>query len=73
MTLPEYVDIPEEEYDPKIKIMGLEVCVTLARPGYRIKKRRISPRKIHHNHIIGKEDAMKFMQEKFGIKVGEEE
>ena len=37
----EYIDIPGMKYDPEIKIMGLEVAVTLERPGFRIKKRRI--------------------------------
>ena len=34
----------------KIGIMGLEVCVTLERPGFRVKKRKIMPRKISKNH-----------------------
>ncbi|MEK6828050.1 MAG: 50S ribosomal protein L5, partial [Nanoarchaeota archaeon] len=36
----EYIEIPGVKYDPKIGIMGFEVCVTLERPGYRIKRRR---------------------------------
>ena len=37
----EYIDIPKVKYDPDIGIIGLEVCVTLERAGYRIKKRKI--------------------------------
>lgn len=68
----EYIDIPGVKYDPKIGIMGLEVCVTLERPGFRIKRRKIMPRKIPMNHKITKNESIEFMKQKFNIKVGEE-
>ncbi|MBW2982330.1 50S ribosomal protein L5 [Candidatus Woesearchaeota archaeon] len=71
--IPEYIDIPEAKYDPSIGIMGLEVCVTLERPGFRIKRRRLRKRKISGRHTITKEEAIKFMESKFNIKVGEAE
>jgi large subunit ribosomal protein L5 len=71
--IPEYIDILGIKYDPTIGIMGLEVCVTLERPGYRIKKRRMKRKKISPRHAITKEEAIKFMESKFKIKVGDEE
>lgn len=71
--VPEYIDIPEAKYDPSIGIMGLEVCVTLERPGFRVKRRRLKKRKISARHGITKEEAIKFMESKFNIKVGEVE
>jgi large subunit ribosomal protein L5 len=65
----EYIDIEGLEYDPDLKIMGLEVAVSLERPGYRVKKRKIAPKKLGKNHVISKEDAMKFMQDKFGVTI----
>ena len=38
--IPEYINIPGIEYDPDIGIIGLEACVTLERPGFRIKKKK---------------------------------
>lgn len=70
--IPEYIDIQDVKYDPKIGIMGLEVCVTLERAGYRIKKRRLMKRKIPKKHKIGKEEAIDFMKKKFNVEVGEE-
>ena len=58
------------EYDVKIGIIGLEVAVTLKRPGYRIRKRVIGRTKIPLVHKITKEESIKFVQTKFGIKVG---
>jgi large subunit ribosomal protein L5 len=67
----EYIDIPGINYDPEIGIMGLEVCVTLERPGFRVKKRRIRKRVIPTNHRISREAAIAYMKEQFGVNVGE--
>lgn len=67
----EYIDIPGIKYDPKIGIMGFEVCVTLERPGFRIKKRRVMKRKIPDKHKIKKEEAIEFMKKKFNVNIGE--
>ena len=69
--IPEYINIPGIEYDPNIGIIGLEACVTLERPGFRVKKRKNEKRKIPKKHGIPKEDAIDFMKEEFKIKVGE--
>lgn len=69
----EYIDIPGINYDPEIKIIGLEAAVTLERPGFRIKKRRIKKRFISKNHQISKQESIEFMKKEFGIKIREEE
>ena len=69
----EYIDIPGVKYDPEIGIIGLQACLTLERPGFRIKKRKIAQKKIAKTHNISKEDAIEFMRKEFNIKVGEEE
>ena len=71
--IPEYIDIMGVEYDPEIGVMGLEVCVTLEKPGYRVKRRRIKRSKINKSHKISKEEAIKFMEERFKVKFGEAE
>lgn len=64
----EHIDIPGVRYDPKIGIFGMDVCVTLMRPGLRVSKRKIS-KKIGKKHRIKKEDAMDFVKKKFGVEV----
>src|SRR3989338_4079497 len=56
--VPEYIDIEGLEYDPDLKILGLEVAVTLQRRGYRIKKRSVKPTVVGKKHQINKEDAI---------------
>lgn len=66
----EYIDVPGVEYDPKIPMIGFNVCVTLERPGYRTKRKSIR-RRIGKKHVLTAKDAMEFMVEKFGIKIEE--
>jgi|TARA_B100002003_G_C14084955_1_gene521906 large subunit ribosomal protein L5 len=70
--IPEYIDIPDTKYDPKIGVLGLQVCITLERPGFRIKRRRLRQTKIGKKHVISKEEAQKYMTESFKISVEEE-
>lgn len=71
--IPEYIDIKGVKYDPKIGIMGLEVCITLERNGYRVKKRHLYQNRLSKKHIITKDEAIDFMKKNFNIKIGEEE
>jgi len=69
----EYIDIPGIQYDPEIGIIGLQVCLTLERPGFRIKRRRLGKTKIGNSHQIKKEDAIEYMKTKFNVVISEEE
>ncbi len=69
--IPEYVDIKDAKYDTEIGMMGLQATITLKRPGYRVKNRKIRNTKIPSRHAVNKEEAMKFMEEKYSLKTGE--
>lgn len=71
--IPEYVDIKDAKYDPEIGMMGLQATITLKRPGYRIKDRRLRNKKVPSSHRVSKEEAIQFMKDTYKIKVGEEE
>ena len=69
----EYIDIKGAKYDPDIGMMGLQVCITLQRAGFRTKRRVLVNRKITKRHKITKEEAIEFMKNKFNVTmVGEE-
>ena len=67
----EYVDIKDAKYDPSIGMMGLQATITLSRPGFRVKNRRIRPSRIPRGHRISREEAIGFMKEKYSIKTGD--
>lgn len=68
----EYIDVPDLNYDSDIGIMGFQVCVSLSKPGYRIKYRKKLRRKPGKNHKISQEDGAKFFKEKFNVTMEEE-
>ena len=67
--IPEYLDVAGIEYDMSIGIIGFEVAITLTRPGFGIKKRRVKPRQVGVCHRITKQESIAFMQQTFQIKV----
>lgn len=69
----EYVDIKDAKYDVDIGMMGLQVSITLTRPGFRVKNKRIRPGRIPTKHRIKQEEAINFIQQNFEVKVGEEQ
>jgi large subunit ribosomal protein L5 len=71
--VPEYIDIEGAKYNPEIGIIGLQVCITLTRPGYRVKKRRYRSAPIAKQHVISKDEAMEFMASRFKVVLGEHE
>jgi large subunit ribosomal protein L5 len=67
----EYIDVPGMQYDPKLGAVGFDVCVTLERPGYRVKRKMLSKR-VGKAHLIKKDEAIEFVREHFGIKMEEQ-
>ncbi len=65
----EYIDFPGAKYDPKIGILGFDVCVTLSRPGKRVEVRRRARARIPHAHRVKKEEAMEFVRKNFNVTI----
>jgi large subunit ribosomal protein L5 len=63
----EHIQIPGVRYDPQLGIFGMDVCVTMERPGYRIRRRRKARKNIPRSHQITKEETIVFMEEEFGV------
>ena len=67
--IPDYTLIEGQKYDPEIGIFGMDVCITMERPGYRVKRRRIKPHKIPRRHRVTVEETMRFLSEKLKVEV----
>nr|AJS13141.1 50S ribosomal protein L5P [uncultured archaeon] len=65
----DYTDFPGMKYDPEIGIFGLDVCVSLFRPGRRVASRRIMRRRVPKRHRITKKDGHDYVKSKFGVEV----
>ncbi|MDI6805652.1 MAG: 50S ribosomal protein L5 [Candidatus Bathyarchaeia archaeon] len=65
----EHIEISGVKYDPDIGIFGMDVCVSLSRPGYRVKNRRKRKAEIGARHILTPQEAMIFVKDNFGVEI----
>jgi large subunit ribosomal protein L5 len=65
----EHIEIAGVKYDPDIGILGMDVCVTLNRPGYRVKERRIEKASVGSKHVLTREEAMVFTKDAIGVEI----
>lgn len=65
----EHTDFPGQSYDPMIGIYGMDVNVILERKGIRIARRNIARRKLSSKQRVTKEDAVRFMADKYQVEV----
>jgi large subunit ribosomal protein L5 len=64
----EYIELPGVKYQHEIGSLGFDVCVTLERPGYRVKRRKVKKAKIGKKHIISRKDVIEWLKER-GVNV----
>ena len=65
----EHTEFPSQEYDPNVGIYGLDVTVTLNRPGARVKRRNKATRQLPSRHRLDVEDAIAFLETEFDVEV----
>ena len=69
--VPDYTDFEGMKYDPEIGVFGMDVSVSLSRPGWRVARRAVKPRPIAAHHRIRREDGISFVKDRFGVEVVE--
>ncbi len=67
--IPDHTLFKDQKYDPNIGIFGMDICITMQRAGYRIKRRRIGRKKIPQRHQVTKEETMDFFTKEFNVEV----
>ena len=67
--IPDHTLFKTQKYDPNIGIFGMDVCITMKKPGYRIKRRRIAKRHIPQRHRVKKDDTIKFFSKNYNVEV----
>jgi large subunit ribosomal protein L5 len=67
--LKEHIELPGVRYDPDIGIFGMDVCVSVIRPGYRVKNRRKEKAKIGSKHVLTPQESMMFVKDTLGVEI----
>ncbi len=65
----EHILIPGVKYDPEVGILGMDVAITIERPGYRIVRRK-RQRKSHipERHRVKPEETMILLNQLYGVR-----
>ncbi|MFP3144217.1 MAG: 50S ribosomal protein L5 [Caldisphaera sp.] len=63
----EYILLPGARYDPEIGIVGMDVIITVEKPGYRIEKRKIKTSKMPIRHRVKPEETMVLLSKELGV------
>jgi len=64
----EHIELPGVKYDPHLGIVGMDVCVTLEKPGYRVKYRKRAASKVGGWQRLTRDEAICFLRE-MGIEL----
>lgn len=67
--IPDHTLFKSQKYDPNIGIFGMDICITMEKPGFRIKRKRIARGKIPHRYRVKREETMKYFTDKFKVEV----
>ncbi|UCH38409.1 MAG: 50S ribosomal protein L5 [Candidatus Bathyarchaeota archaeon] len=67
----EHIEIRGMRYDPSLGIIGMDVCVTLEKPGYHVKRRRIRKSQIGKEQKLTRDEAINYLKETYGITIDE--
>jgi large subunit ribosomal protein L5 len=65
----EHIEIAGVKYDPDVGIFGMDVCVSMSRPGYRVKNRRKEKARIGAKHVLTPEEATVFAKHTLGVEI----
>ncbi len=65
----EHIDIPGTKYSPDLGIIGMDISVTLERPGYRVKNRHRAKSKVGSQHLLTTDEAVSFLKNQLGVEV----
>jgi large subunit ribosomal protein L5 len=65
----EHIEIAGVKYDPDVGIFGMDVCVSVSRPGYRVKKRRKQKARVGAKHVLTPEEAIVFAKHTLGVEI----
>ena len=57
----DYSDLPGMKYDPQLGVFGMDVCVTIGRPGYRVKRRGTKRARVGNRHILSKTESIEIL------------
>ena len=67
--LKEHIEIAGVKYDPNVGILGMDICVSVNRPGNRVKIRRKHKTHIGKRHLLTPDDSIAFIKQLLEVEI----
>ncbi|KON33341.1 MAG: 50S ribosomal protein L5 [miscellaneous Crenarchaeota group-6 archaeon AD8-1] len=67
--LKEHIEIVGVKYDPTVGIFGMDICVSINRPGNRVKTRRKHKTHIGNKHLLSPDDSIAFIKQILEVEI----
>jgi large subunit ribosomal protein L5 len=67
----EHIEIRGTRYDPSLGIFGMDVIVTVEKPGYYVKRRRIRKSRIGKKQKLTRDESIDYITETYGTTIVE--
>jgi large subunit ribosomal protein L5 len=65
----EHLELPGVRYEPELGIVGMDLSVTMGKPGYRIQNRGRFTSKVGDKHKVTAQESTVYLKETFGIEI----
>jgi large subunit ribosomal protein L5 len=65
----EHIELSGTKYVPELGIFGMNISVTVSRPGYRVKYKRRGKSKVGVDHKMTPDEAMVFVKDLTGVEI----
>lgn len=67
--VPDHTSFEGQKYNPEVGIFGMDIAVTVERPGFRIKHRRLLTRKVNPRHRVDRAESQQFLRQLLGLEI----
>lgn len=67
--IPDHTAFEGQKYNPEVGIFGMDVAITVERPGFRIKHRRREHKRVPPRHRVTREESQAFLRQLLGLEI----
>ena len=67
--IPDHTAFEGQKYNPEVGIFGMDVSVTVERPGFRIKHRHREQKRVSRRHRITSEESQTYLGKLLGLEI----
>ena len=67
--IPDHTSFEGQKYNPEVGIFGMDIAVTIERPGFRIKHRGLLSRRVPPRHRVTRTESQQFLKTVLGVEI----